>query len=180
MTLFYKSTRDSENVVSASQAILQGLAVDGGLYVPTEIPEIDLDFKHLANQSYQEIAALFMQLFLPDFTQEELYECINMAYDQKFDDKEIAPLVKVGDQYYLELFHGPTLAFKDIALSILPHLMKKKQHRKIIWIKKSLFLPRLRVILENRLWKALLMSKILALSFFLSGKWCQSHTKKSK
>lgn len=125
MTLFYKSTRDSENVVSASQAILQGLAVDGGLYVPTEIPEIDLDFKHLANQSYQEIAALFMQLFLPDFTQEELYECINMAYDQKFDDKEIAPLVKVGDQYYLELFHGPTLAFKDIALSILPHLMKK-------------------------------------------------------
>ncbi|MEL5938084.1 threonine synthase, partial [Tetragenococcus halophilus] len=125
MTLFYKSTRDSENVVSASQAILQGLAVDGGLYVPTEIPETDLDFKHLANQSYQEIAALIMQLFLPDFTQEELYECINKAYDQKFDNQEITPLVKVGDQYYLELFHGPTLAFKDIALSILPHLMKK-------------------------------------------------------
>jgi len=125
MTLFYKSTRDSENIVSASQAILQGLAVDGGLYVPTEIPEVDLDFKHLANQSYQEIAALIMQLFLPDFTQEELHECIDKAYDQKFDDQEITPLVKVGDQYYLELFHGPTLAFKDIALSILPHLMKK-------------------------------------------------------
>lgn len=125
MTLLYKSTRDSKNVVSASQAILQGLAVDGGLYVPTEIPKAKLNFSKLAQQSYQEIAVQIMQLFLPDFTQEELQECVNKAYDQKFDDKEITPLVKKKEQYYLELFHGPTLAFKDLALSILPHLMKK-------------------------------------------------------
>lgn len=125
MALLYKSTRNPENVVSASQAILQGLAIDGGLYVPTEIPKADLDFAKLARQSYQEIAAQIMQLFLPDFSQEELSECIEQAYDQKFEDKEITPLVKAGDQYYLELFHGPTLAFKDIALSILPYLMKK-------------------------------------------------------
>ncbi|GMA54614.1 hypothetical protein GCM10025857_59710 [Alicyclobacillus contaminans] len=125
MALLYKSTRDPENVVSASQAILQGLAIDGGLYVPTEIPKADLDFAKLARQSYQEIAVQIMQLFLPDFSQEELSECIEQAYDQKFEDKEITPLVKAGSQYYLELFHGPTLAFKDIALSILPYLMKK-------------------------------------------------------
>lgn len=125
MALFYKSTRDPKNVVSASQAILQGLAVDGGLYVPTEIPKPDLDFAELAEQSYQEIAAQIMQLFLPDFTQDELRDCINQAYDQKFDDPKITPLVKADGQYYLELFHGPTLAFKDLALSILPHLMKK-------------------------------------------------------
>ncbi|MDN6639242.1 MAG: threonine synthase [Tetragenococcus sp.] len=125
MALFYKSTRDPKNVVSASQAILQGLAVDGGLYVPTEIPKPVLDFAELAEQSYQEIAAQIMQLFLPDFTQDELRDCINQAYDQKFDDPKITPLVKADGQYYLELFHGPTLAFKDLALSILPHLMKK-------------------------------------------------------
>lgn len=125
MALFYKSTRNPKNVVSASQAILQGLAVDGGLYVPTKIPEADLDFASLAKQSYQEIAVQIMQLFLPDFSQEELRDCIEQAYDQKFENETITPLVKVGEQYYLELFHGPTLAFKDVALSILPYLMKK-------------------------------------------------------
>lgn len=123
MSLLYKSTRDSENIVSASKAILQGLATDGGLYVPTELPDLTLNFEELANQSYQEIALIIMGAFYPDFTEEELRYCIESAYDQKFDDEKIAPVVKKGNAYYLELFHGSTIAFKDMALSILPYLM---------------------------------------------------------
>lgn len=123
MTLLYQSTRDAKNVVTASEAILQGLAVDGGLYVPTQWPQLDLDFKKLANQSYQEIAFLVLKAFYPDFTDEELTHCITSAYDEKFDDSTIAPVVKMGDASYLELFHGSTIAFKDMALSILPYLM---------------------------------------------------------
>ncbi|MGX7418210.1 threonine synthase [Carnobacterium gallinarum] len=123
MGLNYQSTRDANNVVTASQAILQGLAVDGGLYVPTEMPKLDLNFKELANKTYQEVAYLVLSAFLTDFTEEELMYCINGAYDQKFVDPAIAPLNKVGNVNYLELFHGSTLAFKDIALSILPYFM---------------------------------------------------------
>nr|HPR81928.1 threonine synthase [Enterococcus sp.] len=123
MTLLYKSTRDAENIVSASQAILQGLATEGGLYVPTELPKLTLDFDELAKQSYQEVAFTIMSAFYPDFTEEELRHCIHSAYDDKFDDAAIAPVVKKGNDYYLELFHGSTIAFKDMALSILPYLM---------------------------------------------------------
>ena len=123
MALLYKSTRDANNIVSASQAILQGLATDGGLYVPTELPQVTLDFDELATQSYQEVAYTIMSAFYPDFTEEELRHCINSAYDEKFDDQVIAPVVKQDGNYYLELFHGSTIAFKDMALSILPYLM---------------------------------------------------------
>lgn len=123
MGLLYRSTRDTNNIVTASQAILQGLAVDGGLYVPTELPEVSLDFTQLAEQSYQGIAFLILRAFLPDFTDEELHNCIDSAYDEKFDTPAIAPVVKKGGNYYLELFHGSTIAFKDMALSILPYLM---------------------------------------------------------
>ena len=85
----------------------------------------------LKGLSYQETAFAVMKEFLTDFTEEELKECIRKAYDSKFDTEEIAPLVKVDDTYYLELFHGATIAFKDMALSILPHLMTtaaKKNH----------------------------------------------------
>lgn len=123
MELHYQSTRDAHNIVTASQAILQGLAVDGGLYVPTEMPELELNFDELAKKSYQEVAYLVLSAFLTDFTKEELMYCINGAYDQKFVDPAIAPLKKIGDAHYLELFHGSTLAFKDIALSILPYFM---------------------------------------------------------
>lgn len=123
MTLLYKSTRDAQNIVSASQAILQGLATDGGLYVPTELPKLTLDFDGLATQSYQEVAFTIMSAFYPDFTEAELRHCIDSAYDDKFDDTAIAPVVKKGNDYYLELFHGSTIAFKDMALSILPYLM---------------------------------------------------------
>ena len=73
--------------------------------------------------TYQQVAYEVMKLFLTDFTEEELKNCINSAYDSKFDTEKIAPLVKADNAYYLELFHGSTIAFKDMALSILPHLM---------------------------------------------------------
>lgn len=123
MELFYSSTRDKAEKVTASQAILQGLAQDGGLYVPSYIPALSVDMDVLKDMSYQETAYEVMSRFLTDFSEKELKDCIAAAYDEKFDTKAIAPLKKAGEAYYLELFHGATIAFKDMALSILPHLM---------------------------------------------------------
>ena len=123
MDLFYRSTRSKGKTVKASQAILQGLAEDGGLYVPELVPTLDKSLDELAQMSYQETAYEVMKLFLTDFTEEELKDCINKAYDSKFDTEVIAPLVEADGAYYLELFHGATIAFKDMALSILPHLL---------------------------------------------------------
>ena len=123
MELLYSSTRNSEKKFTASQAILKGLADDGGLFVPESIPALDVTLDQLAKMSYQETAYEVMKLFLTDFTEEELKNCINKAYDSKFDTEEIAPLVEADGAYYLELFHGSTIAFKDMALSILPHLL---------------------------------------------------------
>ena len=123
MNLLYKSTRNADKTVTASQAILKGLAEDGGLFVPTELPKLDVTMNELKTMSYQETAYAVMKQFLTDFTEEELKHCINSANDSKFDTEVIAPLVKVGDTYHLELFHGATIAFKDMALSILPHLL---------------------------------------------------------
>lgn len=133
MELLYKSTRNSEKTVTASEAILKGLADDGGLFVPVSIPKLDVTLDELKDMSYQETAYAVMKQFLTDFTEEELKNCIAKAYDSKFDTEEIAPLAKVEDTYYLELFHGATIAFKDMALSILPHLLTtsaKKNHVK--------------------------------------------------
>lgn len=123
MELMYASTRDAQEKVTASQAILRGLANDGGLFVPTEIPKLNVPTEQLAKMSYQETAYEVMKLFLTDFTEDELKCCINSAYDSKFDTEEIAPLVEADGAYYLELFHGSTIAFKDMALSILPYLL---------------------------------------------------------
>ena len=123
MEVIYRSTRSNGAPVTASQAILKGLSDDGGLFVPDHIPTLDKSFKELAGMTYQQVAYEVMKLFLTDFTEEELKNCINSAYDSKFDTEKIAPLVKADDAYYLELFHGSTIAFKDMALSILPHLM---------------------------------------------------------
>ncbi|MBE5891320.1 MAG: threonine synthase [Lachnospiraceae bacterium] len=123
MSVLYSSTRDDSKKLTASQAILQGLAEDGGLFVPDHIPALDKSIDELANLSYQETAYEVMKLLLSDFTEEELKNCINKAYDSKFDVEEIAPLVQADGAYYLELFHGSTIAFKDMALSILPHLL---------------------------------------------------------
>ena len=123
MDLLYSSTRNGEEKVTASKAILKGLADDGGLFVPESIPKLDVTIEELAKMSYQETAYAVMKLFFTDFTEEELKNCINKAYDRKFDTEEIAPLVEADGAYYLELFHGATIAFKDMALSILPHLL---------------------------------------------------------
>lgn len=123
MNLLYKSTRNSEKTVTASQAILKGLAEDGGLFVPVSIPKLPVSLAELKDMNYQETAYTVMKEFLTDFTEAELKTCIERAYDSKFDTEEIVPLAKVEDTYYLELFHGATIAFKDMALSILPHLL---------------------------------------------------------
>ena len=123
MSMIYKSTRDDSVKVTASQAILKGLAPDGGLFVPESIPELDKSLEELSAMDYKGVAYEVMKLMLDDFTEEELKHCVNSAYDSKFDTDEIAPLVKADGAYYLELFHGKTIAFKDMALSILPHLL---------------------------------------------------------
>ena len=123
MNLVYHSTRNSEETATASEAILKGLTSDGGLFVPDSIPKLNVSLEDLTQMSYQEIAYAVMKEFLTDFTEEELKTCINNAYDSKFDTEEIAVSKKVDGAYYLELFHGATIAFKDMALSILPHLL---------------------------------------------------------
>lgn len=123
MNLVYHSTRNSEETATASEAILKGLTSDGGLFVPDSIPKLNVSLEDLTKMSYQEIAYAVMKEFLTDFTEEELKTCINNAYDGKFDTEEIAVTKKVDGAYYLELFHGATIAFKDMALSILPHLL---------------------------------------------------------
>ena len=123
MEILYKSTRSDAEPVSASKAILKGLADDGGLYVPVVIPALDRPVPDFARMNYKETAYEVMKLFLTDYTEEELKDCIDKAYDSKFDTEEIAPLHEADGAYYLELFHGATIAFKDMALSILPHLM---------------------------------------------------------
>ena len=123
MNLVYHSTRNSEETATASEAILKGLTSDGGLFVPDSIPKLNVSLEDLTQMSYQEIAYAVMKEFLTDFTEEELKTCINNAYDSKFDTEESAVTKKVDGAYYLELFHGATIAFKDMALSILPHLL---------------------------------------------------------
>ena len=123
MEVLYKSTRNGEIGVKASEAILKGLSEDGGLFVPDHIPALDKSLQELAGMNYREVAYEVMKLYLTDFTEEELRDCISRAYDSKFDTESVAPLVDADGTYYLELFHGATIAFKDMALSILPHLM---------------------------------------------------------
>lgn len=121
--VLYNSTRSNGTPVKASEAILKGLSDDGGLFVPDRIPALDKSLKELSGLTYKEVAYEVMKLFLTDFTEEELKQCIDNAYDSKFDTEVIAPLVEAEGAYYLELFHGATIAFKDMALSILPHLL---------------------------------------------------------
>lgn len=133
MEILYNSTRTKGNPVTASRAILKGLSDDGGLYVPDRIPALDKSLEELSHMTYGQVAYEVMKLYLTDFTEEELKSCIAKAYDSKFDTEVIAPLVEADGAFYLELFHGATIAFKDMALSILPHLLTtsaKKNHVK--------------------------------------------------
>jgi len=123
MQILYGSTRGGESGITASKAVLNGLACDGGLYVPDSFPKLDVPFEELEKMDYREIAYEVMSRFLTDYTEDELKHCINSAYDSKFDTPDIAALKKADGAYFLELFHGKTIAFKDMALSILPYLM---------------------------------------------------------
>lgn len=122
--MLYKSTRGKGKIVKASEAIIRGIAEDGGLYVPEKFPKITKSFEELGNMSYQELAFYIMKKYFDDFSEDELKECIYKAYDEKFETPEIAALNYKSGAYFLELYHGRTLAFKDMALSILPHLLK--------------------------------------------------------
>lgn len=120
----YISTRNKNYTCKSHQAIISGLAADGGLYTPIHIePFINADL--ILHKSYQEIALAVLQYFLDDYKKEDLVSCIAGAYDAKFDDSSIVPLKKIADCHLMELFHGPTSAFKDLALTILPHLLLK-------------------------------------------------------
>ncbi|SFV04319.1 threonine synthase [Butyrivibrio sp. INlla21] len=121
--VLYSSTRGAQGQIKASEAILRGLAPDGGLYVPDYIPHLEKSLREISELDYQGTAYEVMKLLLTDYTEEELKYCISHAYDSKFDTKEIAPISEADGAYYLELYHGATIAFKDMALSILPYLM---------------------------------------------------------
>lgn len=123
--LFYSSTRSHQEKRSFSQAALAGIASDGGLFVPSRFPEIDLTNPEWLSMDYQTTAKAILGLFLDDFTTEEVSDCVHAAYDSKFSSEAIVPITTVGSHSFLELYHGPTSAFKDMALSILPHFLKK-------------------------------------------------------
>ncbi|HZK21109.1 MAG TPA: threonine synthase [Oscillospiraceae bacterium] len=130
----YKSTRSNTEYVSASKAIISGISPGGGLYVPADIPEISLkDIMRLADKSYIDKAKAVLQLFLTDFTPEEIDYCVENAYQKgRFDSSYVVPVVNLSDnEYILELFKGPTCAFKDIALQLLPYLMTVSAEKKL-------------------------------------------------
>jgi threonine synthase len=127
----YESSRNCQEIVSAHEAVIHGLAGDGGLYTPDAIPG-HIDPQEILNCSYQETAAKIIGTMLDDYSEEEILACVKGAYDQKFDTEEIVPLRKISDGYLMELWHGPTSAFKDVALTILPRLLTaayKKEKR---------------------------------------------------
>lgn len=121
----YNSTRCETITATAKHAILKGLADDGGLFVLPNLAEIKIDLEDFVNLDYNEIAKLIFSKLLDDFSAEEIDECIKDAYTNTFDNNELAPVKKVGNMFVLELFHGPTSAFKDVALTMLPQLMSK-------------------------------------------------------
>ena len=121
----YISTRDEKHSVNSKQAILNGISPDGGLYVWPELDQVQIDLEKICSQNYLENAEYILSFLLHDYTPEELKKCVNNAYKGTFSTPEITPVKKVGDIYVLELFHGPTSAFKDVALTLLPQLMSQ-------------------------------------------------------
>ena len=120
----YISTRGSEEKFTSAAAIIKGLAPDGGLFVPESMPTLSCSLKNLKDAPYKDTVQRILSAFLTDFTDAELSLCAERAYDAKFDTPDIAPVVKTEEAFFLELWHGSTAAFKDMALSALPWLLK--------------------------------------------------------
>lgn len=132
----YESTRGSRNYKTAAQAVIQGIAEDRGLYVPSSVPKLPMPVEEMKGMSYKQVAYEIIRTFFDDYTAEEMKYCTDGAYDSKFEDKDIVPVAKAGGAYFLELYHGKTAAFKDMALSILPYLLttavkKENEDKKI-------------------------------------------------
>ena len=154
----YVSTRDKSRKVSAAYAIANGIAPDGGLYCPTSFPTLAAEDWHaLANMDYKGRSALVLGKFLTDFSAEELAGYAAKAYaDDKFGGKDTAPVVPLADgKHMLELWHGPTCAFKDMALQMLPHLLtaslRKTGETRTMWkVQRSWCIIRWTVFLRCR------------------------------
>ena len=119
----YISTRNSAIKVSSGKAILNGQAPDGGLYIPEHLEDIRTDYHNIIGKDFRGMAKAVWNIFFPDYGEEQISQLVDRSYENKFSAPEITPLVKVGDRYVLELYHGPTSAFKDVALSALPNLL---------------------------------------------------------
>lgn len=133
----YVSTRGGKDKKTAAQAVIQGISTDKGLFVPEQLPKLSFELQEMMGKTYQDVAFAVIKSFFTDYTDEEITQCVKGAYDEKFEAKEIVPVVKGGDAYFLELYHGKTAAFKDMALSILPYLLttaikKEKEDKKIV------------------------------------------------
>ena len=134
--ILYESTRGSKEYKTGAQAVIQGIAEDRGLYVPHEVPALPMQPEDMVGMTYKQVAFEIIKTFFDDYTDEEMKYCTDGAYDSKFEEKEIVPVAKAGGAYFLELYHGKTAAFKDMALSILPYLLttatkKENEDKKI-------------------------------------------------
>lgn len=127
--IVYQSTRNASLKASSIQSILEGIAPDGGLYTPSSFADIHFDWEKALRMDTFSRAAEILCLLLPDFSDAEMQELLQKAYRGKFPSSELTPTVPVGSDYLLELFHGPTSAFKDVALCLLPHLMQSAMRK---------------------------------------------------
>ncbi len=126
--MLYQSTR-SNHTVNSLEAILQGIAPDGGLYLPVDLASMKVLPQDLADKSFEEMAAIILRTLFDEFTEAEMAEMVHRAYGGKFETEDVTPTVKVGQDYVLELFRGPTSAFKDVALSMLPVLITEAKKK---------------------------------------------------
>ena len=120
----YINSRNANEIVDSKTAIINGLAKNGGLYVPLEINKIE-DIYKLKDLDYKQLASNIISIF---FSEIDIDDCVNKAYGNNFDNVDITPLKKINDEYFLELYHGPTCAFKDVALQFLPHVLTKSNN----------------------------------------------------
>lgn len=132
--MFYTSTRNNGLKINSAKAIVSGISEDGGLFVPEKLPDVSLnDLNLLSKMNYVERARFILRKFLTDFTDEEILECVNKAYsEEKFSSNDIAQVVKLDEnKFILELWHGPTCAFKDMALQLLPYLLTTSMKKEV-------------------------------------------------